>query len=183
MLRDGVIALEFDSTSTAGLPCRQPGTKRRSDFAASEYVVTHDDRTLDDFTLGTAPRTSARRDARPWQRLTLRRARNAEKSVESAVRASSRLHILTTSYHNTSDAPLRLALELRHRLPTAGTVRHWCILQRQSRGPPRLGAARSAGFEQGNQGMNGRLRRRDWSYVWRRDIRLAVGHVERSRGS
>src|SRR4026208_387864 len=52
VLRDGVIVLQFDSRlrSRIALSAAGPATSL-GDFSASEYVVTHDDRTLDDFPL------------------------------------------------------------------------------------------------------------------------------------
>ena len=74
MLRDGDIALQFDSRLHSRIALPAAGHEAAlGDFAASEYVVTHDDRTLDDFTLAEQ-RLEPVRDAvhGPGQRLTLR---------------------------------------------------------------------------------------------------------------
>ena len=99
------------------------------DFAASEYVVTHDDRTLDDFTLAEQ-RLEPVRDAvhGPGRRLTLRgELGTLEKSVQVTLyERHPGFAILRTSYHNTSDAPLRLARWVNARIACRppGTVRH-----------------------------------------------------------
>ena len=85
MLRDGDIALQFDSRLHSRIALPAAGHEAAlGDFAASEYVVTHDDRTLDDFTLAEQ-RLEPVRDAThgPGQRLTLRgELGTLEKSVQ-----------------------------------------------------------------------------------------------------
>src|SRR6476646_9891613 len=52
MLRDDVIALYFDSHLRSRIALPTAGHEAAlGDFAASEYVITHDGRTLDDFSL------------------------------------------------------------------------------------------------------------------------------------
>jgi alpha-galactosidase len=188
MLRDGVIALQFDSRLHSRIALPAAGQEAAlGDFAATEYVVTHDERMLDDFIL-VEQRLEPVRDAThgPGQRLTLRgELGTLEKSVRVTLyERHPGFAILTTSYRNTSDAPLRLArwVNCAHRLRAADDGAPFGSFSGASHEDRRDWVQRAApGFEQGNfMGMNAA----DYGGgtpvvdVWRRDIGLAVGHVE-----
>jgi alpha-galactosidase len=184
-LADGALALQFDSrlhgrvAAGSGAPL--------ADFGASEYVVTDDGRTLDAFAFVEQRRESVRDAAHGrGQRLTLRgEDRGLTKTVQVTLyERHPGFAILTASYHNASSAPLRLGrwVNCAHGLPSSGDGLPFGSFSGASHEDRRDWVQRAApGFAQRNfMGMNAA----DYGGgtpvvdVWRRDVGLAVGHVE-----
>jgi alpha-galactosidase len=192
MLRDDVIALRFDSHLRSRIELQAAGREASlGDFAASEYVITHDGRTLDDFSLAEQHLEPVRDTAHgPGQRLTVRGTLGTlEKSVRVTLyERHPGFAILTTTYHNTGDAPQRFVrwVNCAHRLAVAGDGapfgsfsgashedrRDW--VQRSDR----IRAGQFHGHECADYGGGTPV-----VDVWRRDIGLASDTSRRSRGS